>query len=56
MQQAILLYFRLRQMETIEIGPFEYHDKIPLKRDSTRWACASCRRRTARYGASSSRA
>src|SRR5437870_11197325 len=32
-QQAILLYFRLRQLETWQIGQFEYHDKIPLKRD-----------------------
>ena len=32
-QQAIALYFRLRVSETIEAGPFEFHDKIPLKRD-----------------------
>jgi 2,3,4,5-tetrahydropyridine-2-carboxylate N-succinyltransferase len=30
--KAILLYFRVRGMETHEIGPYEYHDKIPLKR------------------------
>ena len=30
---AILLLFRLSQMETVELGPFEYADKIPLKRD-----------------------
>ena len=30
---AILDYFRERQMEPIELGPFEYRDKIPLKRD-----------------------
>jgi 2,3,4,5-tetrahydropyridine-2-carboxylate N-succinyltransferase len=30
-QEAILEYFRLRQMEPQEVGPFEYHDKIPLK-------------------------
>jgi 2,3,4,5-tetrahydropyridine-2-carboxylate N-succinyltransferase len=28
---AILAYFRLRQMETTTVGPFEFHDKIPLK-------------------------
>jgi 2,3,4,5-tetrahydropyridine-2,6-dicarboxylate N-succinyltransferase len=33
LKQAILLYFALSQMETIELGPFEYADKIPLKRD-----------------------
>ena len=32
-KKAILLYFRLRGMETLEAGPFEYLDKVPLKRD-----------------------
>ena len=32
-QQAITLYFRLRTSQTLEVGPFEYHDKIPLKRN-----------------------
>ena len=32
-KKAILLYFRLRKMEPVELGPFLYHDKIPLKRD-----------------------
>src|SRR5258708_7520273 len=31
-KQAILLYFAIRKMETHEIGPFEFHDKIPLKK------------------------
>ncbi len=31
LKQAILLLFRLSKMETIELGPFEYADKIPLK-------------------------
>ena len=30
-KQAILLYFAVRGMETMEVGPFEFHDKIPLK-------------------------
>jgi 2,3,4,5-tetrahydropyridine-2,6-dicarboxylate N-succinyltransferase len=30
-QSAILDYFRSRRMEPREVGPFEYHDKIPLK-------------------------
>jgi len=30
---AILLYFRQSAMATIELGPFEYADKIPLKHD-----------------------
>jgi len=31
LKQAILLLFRLRSMETTELGPFEYADKLPLK-------------------------
>jgi 2,3,4,5-tetrahydropyridine-2-carboxylate N-succinyltransferase len=31
LKQAILLLFRLRAMETTELGPFEYADKLPLK-------------------------
>jgi 2,3,4,5-tetrahydropyridine-2-carboxylate N-succinyltransferase len=31
-KKAILDYFQLRQMEPIEVGPFSYLDKIPLKR------------------------
>src|SRR5215831_18514747 len=33
LKQAILLLFRLSKMETLELGPFEYADKIPLKHD-----------------------
>jgi 2,3,4,5-tetrahydropyridine-2-carboxylate N-succinyltransferase len=32
-KQAILLYFGIQGMERIEIGPFEFHDKIPLKKN-----------------------
>jgi 2,3,4,5-tetrahydropyridine-2-carboxylate N-succinyltransferase len=32
-KQAILLYFALRGMEKVSIGPYEFHDKIPLKKD-----------------------
>lgn len=31
-KKAVVLYFPICQMETIEVGPFEFHDKIPLKR------------------------
>jgi 2,3,4,5-tetrahydropyridine-2-carboxylate N-succinyltransferase len=33
LKQAILLLFRLRSMVTMEVGPFEFADKLPLKRD-----------------------
>ncbi len=31
-KKAVVLNFPLQQMETIEVGPFEFHDKIPLKK------------------------
>ena len=31
LKKSILLLFRLRDMETTTVGPFEFHDKIPLK-------------------------
>lgn len=31
LKQAILLLFRLTAVETVEVGPFEYADKLPLK-------------------------
>jgi 2,3,4,5-tetrahydropyridine-2-carboxylate N-succinyltransferase len=49
-QQAILLYFRLRQLETWQLGPFEYHDKIPLKRDYARLGVRVVPPAVARYG------
>ncbi len=33
LKQAILLLFSVSEMETMELGPFEYADKIPLKTD-----------------------
>jgi 2,3,4,5-tetrahydropyridine-2-carboxylate N-succinyltransferase len=31
-KKAVVLYFPIQQMETFEVGIFEYHDKIPLKK------------------------
>ena len=50
-KQAIVLYFVVQEMRVEEVGPFQYHDKIPLKRD---WAEAGVRvvpPATARFGA-----
>ena len=30
-KKAVILYFPIQKMKTVEIGPFEFHDKIPLK-------------------------
>jgi 2,3,4,5-tetrahydropyridine-2,6-dicarboxylate N-succinyltransferase len=32
-KKAVILYFPISEMKTIEVGPFEFHDKIPLKKD-----------------------
>ncbi|WP_457635746.1 2,3,4,5-tetrahydropyridine-2,6-dicarboxylate N-succinyltransferase [Persephonella sp.] len=49
-KQAILLFFPIQDMEVMEAGPFEYYDKIPLKKN---WKEAGVRvvpPATARYG------
>src|SRR5437016_12312030 len=50
-KQAILDYFRLRDVEPMEVGPFEYLDKIPLKRGYERLGVRVVPPATARYGA-----
>ena len=50
-QRAILEYFRLRALEPREVGPFEYHDKIPLKRGYEQLGVRVVPPATARYGA-----
>ncbi len=32
-KKAVIMYFPIQQMEVIEVGPFEFHDKIALKKD-----------------------
>ena len=32
-KKAVILYFPTQKMNKIEVGPFEFHDKIPLKKD-----------------------
>jgi 2,3,4,5-tetrahydropyridine-2-carboxylate N-succinyltransferase len=54
-QAAILGYFRERQMEALEVGPFEYHDKIPLKRGYEQLGVRVVPPATARFGAFLSR-
>jgi 2,3,4,5-tetrahydropyridine-2-carboxylate N-succinyltransferase len=50
-KEAILLYFAIRKMERIEVGPFEYHDKIPLKHDLEAARVRVVPPGVARYGA-----
>ena len=50
-KQAVLLYFRVRGLETSEAGPFEYHDKLPLKHGYDELGVRVVPPATARYGA-----
>ena len=52
---AILDYFRIREMATIELGPYEYRDKIPLKHDFEKLGVRVVPPATARYGSFLSR-
>ncbi len=54
-QAAILDYFRSRAMEPREVGPFEYHDKIPLKSGYEELGVRVVPPAVARYGAFLSR-
>ena len=49
--KAINLYFTIAEMETIEVGPFEYHDKIPTKKNLAEAGVRVVPPGTVRYGA-----
>ena len=49
-KKAVILYFPTRKMETIEIGPFEFHDKIGLKRNYAELGVRVVPHAIARYG------
>ena len=50
-KKAVILYFPIAKMETIEVGPFEFHDKIPLKKDYANQGVRVVPHAIARYGA-----
>lgn len=49
-KKAVILYFPLRKMETTEVGPFEFHDKIPLKHNYEALGVRVVPPAVARYG------
>jgi 2,3,4,5-tetrahydropyridine-2,6-dicarboxylate N-succinyltransferase len=49
-KKAVILYFPIRKMETIEAPPFEFHDKIPLKKDYAKLGVRVVPHAIARYG------
>lgn len=50
-KKAVILYFPIRKMETLEAGPLEFHDKIPLKRQYKELGIRVVPHAVARYGA-----
>lgn len=49
-KKAVILYFPIRKMETLEAGPLEFHDKIPLKKDYMSLGIRVVPHAVARYG------
>ena len=49
-KKAVILYFPIMHMKTIEIGPFEFHDKIALKKNFEKLGVRVVPNAVARYG------
>ncbi len=50
-KKAVVLYFPIQSMETIEVGPFEFHDKMELKTGYAELGVRVVPHAIARYGA-----
>jgi 2,3,4,5-tetrahydropyridine-2-carboxylate N-succinyltransferase len=50
-KQAILLYFGIQQMQTFSLPPFEFYDKMLLKKDYKELGVRAVPHAVARYGA-----
>jgi 2,3,4,5-tetrahydropyridine-2-carboxylate N-succinyltransferase len=50
-KQAILLYFGIQQMQTWDLAPFEFYDKMLLKKDYKSLGVRAVPHAVARYGA-----
>jgi len=50
-KKAVILYFPIQKMETIEVGPFEFHDKMKLKTGYAQKGVRVVPHAIARYGA-----
>ncbi len=49
-KKAVVMYFPIRKMETIEVGPFEFHDKMALKKGYAELGVRVVPHGLARYG------
>jgi len=54
-KKAVILYFPIQQMQTIELGPLEFHDKIALKKNYKELGVRVVPHAIARYGSFLSR-
>ncbi|QNR24664.1 2,3,4,5-tetrahydropyridine-2,6-dicarboxylate N-succinyltransferase [Croceimicrobium hydrocarbonivorans] len=50
-KKAVILYFPTRKMESLEAGPLEFHDKIPLKKNYKELGIRVVPHAIARHGA-----
>jgi 2,3,4,5-tetrahydropyridine-2-carboxylate N-succinyltransferase len=50
-KKAVVMYFPIQKMETIEVGPFEFHDKMKLKTNYAELGVRVVPHAVARYGA-----
>lgn len=50
-KKAVILYFPLQKMKTLEVGPFEFHDKMKLKTGYEKLGVRVVPHAIARYGA-----
>ena len=50
-KKAVVMYFPIQKMETLEAGIFEYHDKMPLKRNYAEKGVRVVPNAVARHGA-----
>lgn len=51
LKKAVILYFPIQKMQTIEVGPFEFHDKMALKTNYEELGVRVVPHAVARYGA-----
>lgn len=49
-KKGIILYFLIQELRTIEVGPFEFYDKIPLKKEFAEKRVRIVPHAVARYG------
>jgi 2,3,4,5-tetrahydropyridine-2-carboxylate N-succinyltransferase len=49
-KKAVIMYFPIQKMQTIEVGPFEFHDKMELKKGYAELGVRVVPHAIARYG------